>query len=359
VSGLDADYQSAIAAHLKEESEESLSRAYELGRQALGKGFGILDMLSLYDSAQRELVGAAAAGDRARVAVAVGNFFRELLSPFEMSFRGYREANAELQRLNQDLRAAYSELQTQQVQLVQSAKMASLGQLVAGVAHEINNPLAFIVSHLRTAVTSLGKVAAELAQVSVVAASEHLERARNRLQESEVGAERIQNLVLKLRTFSRLDEGDQKDASMRECVGSVLTILEHRLKNRIKVETHFGYPDVVECFPALLNQAIMNLISNAIDAIDGEGTISITTGADAESYQIAVSDTGRGIPESLRQRVLEPFFTTKPVGQGTGLGLSITYSIAQRHRGTLQLTAAERGGTVATLRFPLKEGRLP
>ncbi len=352
MSGVESDFQSAIAAHLEEESEESLSRAYELGRQALGKGFGILDMLSLYDAAQRELVAAAPAGDRARVARAVGNFFRELLSPFEMSFRGYREANAELQRVNRDLRAAYAELQEKQVQLVQSAKMASLGQLVAGVAHEINNPVAFIVSHLRTAVTSLGKVL-ESEQLSAPA-SEHLERARNRVQESEIGAERIRDLVVKLRTFSRLDEGEQKDASVRECVGSVLTILGHRLKNRIEIETHFGYPDVVECFPALLNQAIMNLVSNAIDAIDGEGTISITTGADAESYVIAVADTGHGIPESLRQRVLEPFFTTKPIGQGTGLGLSITYSIAKRHGGTLELSAGEGGGTVATLRFPLK-----
>ncbi len=359
MSSVDADYQSALAAHLKDESEESLSRAYELGRQALSKGFGILDMLSLYDAAQRELVAAAPASDRARVATAVCNFFRELLSPFEMSFRGYREANAELQHLNQDLKVAYAELQDKQVQLVQSAKMASLGQLVAGVAHEINNPLAFIVSHLRTAVTSLSKVAAELAQIPVVSASEHLERARNRVQQSEIGAERIQNLVLKLRTFSRLDEGEQKEASMRECVGSVLTILEHRLKDRINVETHFGYPDVIECFPALLNQALMNLVSNAIDAIDGEGTISITTGADAENYVITVTDTGYGIPEHFRHRVLEPFFTTKPVGQGTGLGLSITYSIAQRHRGTLQLTAAEGGGTVATLRFPLKQVGTP
>ena len=240
------------------------------------------------------------------------------------------------------------------MQLVQSAKMASLGQLVAGVAHEINNPLAFILSHLRTAVTSLKKAEEDAARALLDSARQHWERARSRLEEGALGAERIQNLVLKLRTFSRLVEGEQKDASMQECVASVLTILEHRLAHRIRVETHFGYPDVVECYPGLLNQAIMNLVSNAIDAIDGEGAISITTGADASGYVIAVTDTGQGIPESLRHRVLEPFFTTKPVGQGTGLGLSITYSIAQRHRGTLELSPGDGGGTVATLRFPLK-----
>jgi two-component system, NtrC family, sensor kinase len=354
VNSLDAVYRSAVAAHLEHESEDSLSRAYELGRSALSQGLGILDVMSMYECIQRDVVRAAPVGDRERVAEAVGNFFRELLSPFEMSFRGYREANTELQLLNENLRSAYAELQAQHVQLVQAAKMASLGQLVAGVAHEINNPLTFIVSHLRTALTSLGKAEAELAQTAPASAKEHWDRARNRLQESEIGAERIQHLVLKLRTFSRIDEGEQSRASMQECVGSVLTILQHRLSGRIRVKTHFGDPDVIECFPGLLNQAIMNLVSNSIDAIETEGTVSITTGADEENYTIVVADTGQGIPENLRERVLEPFFTTKPPGQGTGLGLSITYSIAQRHGGTLQFKGGEGGGTVATLRFPLK-----
>jgi two-component system, NtrC family, sensor kinase len=351
--GDDLDYRSAIVAHLREQTEDSLSRAYELGRLALGRGFGILDIVAMYEAAMRELVLPAPANDQERIATAVSNFFRELLSPYEMSFRGYREANGELHRLNQSLTAAYSELQTKQVQLVQSAKMASLGQLVAGVAHEINNPLAFIVSHLRTALGCLKKAEESLGQALTDSARDHWERACNRLEESELGADRIRKLVLKLRTFSRLDEGERKEASMQECVTSVLTILEHRLEHRIRIETHFGYPDIIECFPGLLNQAIMNLVANAIDAIEDEGTITITTGADVDGYVIVVADTGQGIPENLRQRVLEPFFTTKPVGQGTGLGLSITYSIVQRHRGILELTAADGGGTVATLRFPV------
>jgi len=355
VTALEPEYMAAIAAHLDDESEASLSHAYDLGRQALAQGLGLLDVLSMYDDVQSNLVLAAPAADQARVAVAVGNFFREFLSPFEMSFRGYQEVNGALRRLNEQLRDAFTELQAKQQQLVQSAKMASLGELVAGIAHEINNPLAFVVSHLNTVDRSLSKVEAALAPAESETAKEHWGRARLRLQEIEVGVERIRELVIKLRTFSRLDEGEQKQVSIRECVASIVTILGHRLKDRIDVRTHFGMPDLVDCFPSLLNQALMNLVSNAIDAIEGQGSISITTGADGDSYIIAVADTGRGIPEELRQRVLDPFFTTKPVGKGTGLGLSITYSIVQRHHGTLELLPAEGGGTIATIRFPLNQ----
>ena len=353
----DPDYISAIAAHLEEQGEASLSRAYELGRRGLAQGFGILDMLSLYDAVHRELVLTAPPAEQAAVAAALANFFRELLSPFEMSFRGYREANAELRRLNDDLKAAYAELQAQQLQLIHAAKMASLGELVAGIAHELNNPLAFVLSHLHTVRANVDKIETELKSAAAPTLSEHWDRVRDRLHESQLGAERIRELVLKLRTFSRLDEGEQKQVSIRESIASVLTILEHRFKGRIQVETHFGYPDLVDCFPSLLNQAIMNLVANAIDAIADRGTISISTGAEANSYVIAVADTGAGIPEHLRQRVFEPFFTTKPVGQGTGLGLSITHSIAQKHAGTLELAPGEHSGTVATLRFPLTRTR--
>jgi two-component system NtrC family sensor kinase len=167
------------------------------------------------------------------------------------------------------------------------------------------------------------------------------------------GLVRIQDLVLRLRTFSRLDEGARKSIDMRETVESVLTILQHRLESRIQITTHFGEPREVECYPEPLTQAIMNLVANAIDAIAERGAITITTGAEGASYRIVVADTGHGIPDEIRERVVEPFFTTKPVGQGTGLGLSITYSIAKKHGGELELRPREGGGTVATIRFPL------
>src|SRR6185436_16171447 len=143
-------------------------------------------------------------------------------------------------------------------------------------------------------------------------------RAVDRLRELNDGLGRIRGLVLKLRTFSRLDEGELGSVGIRESVESVLTILGHRLREEIRVVTELGQPDEVVCYAGLLNQAIMNLVSNAIDAIKGPGVIEIRSGAEGDSYVVSVADDGSGIPEAIRDRVLEPFFTTKPIGEGTG-----------------------------------------
>ncbi len=259
----------------------------------------------------------------------------------------------ELYNGRRQIAEAYAELKATQARLIQSAKMASLGELVAGVAHEINNPLAFAISHLETARRSLRQVFAQPENALSAEGRAHWDRAESRLREMGLGLDRIRELVLKLRTFSRLDEGERKQVSVRESVESILFILHHRLKDRIQIETHFGEPDVIDCFPSLLNQSIMNLVSNSIDAIEGPGAVTISTGAVGDAYVIEVADTGKGIPEHLSERVLEPFFTTKPVGQGTGLGLSIAYSIVKKHGGTLDLSSAVGRGTTATVRIPL------
>lgn len=249
-------------------------------------------------------------------------------------------------------RNAYDQLAAAQAQLVQSAKMASLGQLVAGIAHEINNPLAFALSHLATVERSLREVEAKLEREIADGPAQQWQRARSRAAEMRGGLERISELVLKLRTFSRLDEGELKPASIRDGVVSALTILNHRLEGRIEVETQLGEPDTILCYAGLLNQAIMNLLTNAIDAIDGPGKIVISWGARSDDYAICIEDSGHGIPDDVRERVFDPFFTTKPVGEGTGLGLSITYSIVQKHGGYVRLERGATGGTKATISLP-------
>jgi two-component system NtrC family sensor kinase len=251
---------------------------------------------------------------------------------------------------------SYEELQAAQARLVQSEKMASLGQLVAGIAHEINNPLAYVLSHLGTVKGCLRTIRRDSKPEMLEGSKVPWERAQQRLDEMEGGLQRIRDLVLKLRTFSRLEEGERKSASVRECVDSVLTMLGHRMEGRIAVETRFGEPDIVECFPRLLTQAIMNVVANAIDAIDGDGEISIATNADSGTYSIVVTDSGVGVPESARGRLFEPFFTTKPVGEGTGLGLAIAYSIARKHGGSMELDEGDGHGTTMRIVFPLDLG---
>jgi two-component system, NtrC family, sensor kinase len=258
-----------------------------------------------------------------------------------------------LEHKNRELSDAYAELKRAQSRLVQSAKLASLGELVAGVAHEINNPLAFAISHLQTARSSV----AWLVPVPPDdRRARHWHRAQDRLDEMSGGLERIRELVLKLRTFSRLDEGDRKIASIRECVDSVLTILGHRLRHHIEVDACFDEPSELDCYPSLLNQALMNLVANAIDAIDAvrpQGRIVIRGGAHGDQYLLTIQDDGAGIPEDVLERVFDPFFTTKDVGKGTGLGLSITYSIVRKHGGHLELLPVEGGGTRVELTLPL------
>lgn len=263
----------------------------------------------------------------------------------------FAAAMKRLESKSNDLEEAYRQLKETQGQLVQSAKMASLGQLVAGVAHEINNPLSFCLSHLKTAKKSLDAALEGQGQLTEPV-QQHWDRAQNRLNEMELGLARMADLVVKLRTFSRLDEGEFKLISVKESILALLTIVGHRLSGRIEVVTDFGEPDTLACAAGLMNQAVMNLVVNSIDAMGGEGTLTISTGADGDAYRIVVADTGSGIPAEVQERVFEPFFTTKPVGEGTGLGLSLAYSIVKKHGGTLTLENQERGAR-ASICIPL------
>lgn len=262
-----------------------------------------------------------------------------------------REVLAQKFRIaNQELERAYRQQQETQAQLIQSAKLASLGELVAGVAHEINNPLAFAISHLETARRCLHGLEQLVAPHLTQADERQWAKANDRLREMSLGLDRIRDLILKLRTFSRLDEGERKSVSLRECIDSVLVILKHRCSGTvITTECTVGELD---CYPSLLNQALMNLVANALDAIGEQGRIQIRAHEIGSLCTIAIVDDGPGIPQEYRERVLEPFFTTKPVGAGTGLGLSMTYAIVQKHNGTLEIKDAREGGTEVIMTIP-------
>jgi two-component system NtrC family sensor kinase len=181
-------------------------------------------------------------------------------------------------------------------------------------------------------------------------------RLEDRLAAVTLGLDRIKSLVVKLQTFSRLEDGKSQAVHVADAVGTVLTILHHRMKSGIVVTTEFGKPDTIQCDPSLINQCVMNLVVNAIDAIDGpdsEGNIQISARAEGDSYVLRVVDSGLGVPAEIHDKIFEPFFTTKPVGKGTGLGLSIASAVVKKHEGTITLTPAAKGGTEAVIRIPL------
>jgi two-component system NtrC family sensor kinase len=258
----------------------------------------------------------------------------------------------QLIRTNEELKEVNRRLKETQAQLIQTEKMASLGQLVAGIAHEINNPMAFVLNNLFTVERLMEQIAPEAESRLPEPFLRKLAKVRLRLGEMNEGLDRVKTLVLNLRTFSRLDEGELKTIDLVESIESVLMLLRHRLSGRIRVEKHFGPERELYCFAGRLNQVIMNLVSNAMDSIEGEGTVTITTLHGDHDVCISVRDTGAGIPAAIRGRIFDPFFTTKPVGKGTGLGLAISYGIIQEHHGSIEVESEEGVGSEFTIRIP-------
>lgn len=276
------------------------------------------------------------------------------------------KTNFELQKTNQKLRDA-------QTQLVQQEKMASLGQLVAGVAHEINNPLAFVISNskifsqsfedyhlLLKAYQNLRPVLQEAGKLQEIVAIEDeidlaylMEQIPHLNKDVEEGLERIRQIVLALRNFSRLDEAEQKRANLIEGLESTLNLLQHQLKNRIKIVKNFEKIPEIDCFPSQLNQVFMNVLVNAIQAISDLGTISLSTRTENESVVIEIQDDGQGIPESILPEIFNPFFTTRKVGEGTGLGLSISYGIIEKHNGEISFTSICEKGATCRIKLPI------
>ena len=274
---------------------------------------------------------------------------RELEAVRAVAARDAAQARA---ALADQLEKTNRELRETQMWLVQSEKMASLGQLVAGIAHEINNPLAFVINNAYTVNQQAEKILAECGDRLPESALPRLNKIRARMGDMQQGLTRVRDLILDLRTFSRLDEGEFKTIDVNDSIDSVLRFLRHKTKERIEVVKSYGASKPLGCYAGRLNQVIMNLISNAIDAIDHMGVITIATREEDDMLVISIRDTGSGIPPAIRDKIFDPFFTTKPVGEGTGLGLAISYGIVRDHGGTIDVSSEEGAGSEFAVKIP-------
>ncbi|ABB33686.1 sensor histidine kinase, Cache_1, HAMP, PAS and PAS domain-containing [Geobacter metallireducens GS-15] len=276
----------------------------------------------------------------------------------------------EAKRSALELEQANTELKETQSQMLQREKMASIGQLAAGVAHEINNPMGFITSNLGTLRKYGDKLLEFMAFIAEKAEShldlrKEIEAERRRLKidyvaddlenlitESLEGAERVRKIVADLKSFSRVDEAEYKVVDLTECLDSTINIVWNELKYKATLKKEYGELPPLRCYPQQLNQVFMNLLVNAAHAIETQGEITVRTRSKEGWVSIAIEDNGCGIPDDVMARIFEPFFTTKEVGRGTGLGLSISYDIVKKHGGEITVTSEQGKGTTFVVRLP-------
>ncbi|MCF4968824.1 PAS domain S-box protein [Nostoc sp. CMAA1605] len=311
-------------------------------------------------------------------------YFRDITARRQAEI-ALRDSETQLRQQTQKLQQTLKELQHTQTQLIHSEKMSSLGQLVAGVAHEINNPANFIygnlnhiddytqelLSLLQLYQKNYPQPTPEIQDFSNSIELEFLTLDLPRLLKSvRYGSERIRDIVISLRTFSRLDEAEMKEVNIHDGIDSTLMILQSRLKGNnqrpeITVIKEYGNCPLVECYAGQLNQVFLNILNNAIDAVDeslcskaqAEPQICIRTQLiNSHQVKISIIDNGLGIPEILKQQIFDPFFTTKPVGKGTGMGLAISYQIITvKHGGSLECLSIPTGGTEFVITIPLQQ----
>jgi two-component system, NtrC family, sensor kinase len=290
--------------------------------------------------------------------------FHEMTQQLQESFGALEQANQELEsRVDQrtvELSQALHDLQQAQSHLVQSEKMSSLGQLVAGIAHEVNNPITFIHGNLKHAIDAMTVLVETIALYQQHYPEAHREIADytenhdlafvmgdlpSLFESMKNGTMRVQTIVQSLRNFSRLDESGYKSVNLHEGLESTLMILHHRLNPQggkaIQVIKHYGELPEVSCYPGQMNQVFLNILTNGIEALEKlfqrDRTIEIQTQCLGDQVTISISNNGPTIPAEIAHRLFDPFFTTKPVGQGTGMGLAVSYQVVEHHGGHLSL----------------------
>jgi two-component system NtrC family sensor kinase len=299
------------------------------------------------------------------------------VSARDISFEYARKT--ELQARNAELEVAYRKLKGAQEQLLQSEKLASIGQLAAGVAHEINNPIGYVHSnlatlqeyskHLLTLIEAYGRALdandAEGARGEVRDLRQRLDieflqsDLPQLIEESREGIERVRKIVQDLKDFSRSDARDKFVlADIHRGLDSTLNIIWNDLKYKAQVVKTFGEVPQIECIPSELNQVFMNILLNAGQAIAERGIVTVSTSVDGDHLVIAIGDDGVGIPEDVLPRIFDPFFTTKPVGTGTGLGLAISYGLIKKHHGSIDVTSTPGEGTLFLIRLPITQPKI-
>ncbi|RZK80741.1 MAG: GHKL domain-containing protein [Pedobacter sp.] len=290
-----------------------------------------------------------------------------------------KERTEELELANDTLNTTLKDLKEAQSQLVDSEKMAGLGQLTAGIAHEINNPINFVTSNIKPLeldindldevigmyekldlnedlVPQISKIESFKKQIDIVFVREEIKSLLSGIGE---GARRTAEIIRSLKNFSRLDENDTKPVDLNEGLNSTLVLVKNTFPDHLKVIKELGNLPKVECLPGKINQVFMNLITNAVHAIktkqpkDQEGVLSIKTWQEGDSVKISIKDSGTGMPEEVKQKIFEPFFTTKDVGEGTGLGLSIVFRIIENHHGNIDVRTKINQGTEFIITLPV------
>ena len=282
-----------------------------------------------------------------------------------------RDRTLELENSHEALKRAYFDLKSAQEQLVQTEKMASLGQLVAGIAHEIKNPLNFIYGNTGFLEDYTQKIQGLLEACEKLPSISAEDRAAIERMKEEVhyafikqdlkilidnfrdGSSRINAIVSDLRAFSRMDRDTVSEVDLHASLEMSLNLLRNQYKDRIEIHKDYGQIPQIKGYPGKLNQVFMNLLSNAFYAVKDRGSVWIKTRSVSDAVEIEITDSGAGIPQKDIKRIFEPFFTTKPVGQGTGLGLSISYGIIEQHRGKIQVASSPEKGTVFTIQLPI------
>ncbi len=283
--------------------------------------------------------------------------------------------NREIEEKKIELEDAYAELKATQAKLLHQEKMASIGQLAAGVAHEINNPMGFIISNLSTLGRYVDRIVryidlqSEFVELhSNSADKERLDEERQRLKiafviedmkeivkDSLEGAERVKEIVQNLKGFARVDEAEFQLADINECLESTINIVWNEIKYKATLKKGYGNIPLTRCYPKQLNQVFMNILINAVQAIEDKGEITVRTWEKEGMIHIAIEDTGCGIPEEDINRIFDPFFTRKEVGKGTGLGLSIAHDIVKKHGGEIMVESEVGKGTKFIVKIPVAE----